>query len=257
MCWVCDMARLGILACQIFERELAYLLSHHKEIDTVYMRRCEESRRVAGMMKRDVSFINDPELLSPISHGMEVLVEILPAGLHATVDDLEDSCNNAISSLKNVTTAILLFYGLCGNALQSVVAREDVHLVTIDDDGIIDDCIVGILGRERYSRELQRGGSFFFTNGWVTHWDSITSKVAGDRQGMTSMLASNNYVRAHYVSEKSIDTKKTLANAQSLSRDLNLDHELARGTTALLENALQRGIATAKTAKRTIKIKKG
>lgn len=250
------MARLGILACQIFERELAYLLSRQEGIDTIYMRRCKEARRVAGMMERDVAFINDPELLSPISHGTEVLVDILPAALHTTVDELEYSCNNAVSSLKNVTNAILLLYGLCGNALKSVVARDDVHLVTIDDDGMIDDCFVGLLGRQRYLRQLQRGGSFFLTNGWVAHWDSIAPKIAGN-QGMKSMLASNSYVRTLYVSEAPIDTQETLGSACALAGGLGLGHEIACGSTALLEDALQRGIATAKTAKRIIKIKKG
>ncbi len=71
------------------------------------MRRCEESRRVADMVDRNVFFINDPELLSPVSCGMEVLVEILPAELHATADELEEDCRNAISSIKNVTITIL------------------------------------------------------------------------------------------------------------------------------------------------------
>ncbi len=73
---------------------------------------------------------------------------------------------------------------------------------------------------------------------------------------MTSIPAGNNYVRAHYVPEESIATKKTLADAQNFSRDPDLDNELARGTTALLDGAQRRGIATAKTAKRIIKIKK-
>lgn len=207
------------------------------------------------MLNHECTYVNDPEMLSPLSHGTELLIEVLPAALHTSVDDLEYACNCAITSLKNVTNAILLLYGLCGNALKYVVAREDVHLVTVEDDGIVDDCFVGLLGRNEYNMQLQRGGSFFLTNGWVTHWDSIGPRIAG-KTGMKGMLAANNYVRGLYVSQEDVDTHDTLVCAKELSDSLGLGHEHAVGGPRLLEDAFERGIQTAMTAKKIIKIKK-
>jgi hypothetical protein len=246
------MARLGILACQIFERELAYILDRQEGIDRIYMRRCEGSRRIAGMMDREVTYFNDPLLLSPIARGNEVLVDVLPAALHTSIDELEYGCNEAMTAMRDVTSAVVLLYGLCGNALKSVIAREDVHVVTIEEDGVVDDCFVGLLGRREYDQLLQRRGSFFLTSGWVEHWGEIAPRIAGV-QGMKPMLAGNGYERTLYVSIEGIDNDQTLDAAKALSSELELGHQQARGSTLLLEDAVRRGIEVSKTAKRIVK----
>jgi len=132
--------------------------------------------------------------------------------------------------------------GLCGNALKNVVVREDVPLVTIEDDGLVDDCIVALLGRERYMEELRRTGSFFLSNGWVTHWDRIVRKVERDMESFNMVLRLDDYRRTRFIHTPEVDDGDVVAEAQRLSRivekSAGRDRGLAVTLSALEKSAL-------------------
>jgi len=243
------MVRLGIVACQIFEDELATILNAHPGIGGIVMRRTKENRRVARHLSRLPTYCNDYDLLPSRCTGMEILVEVLPAALHTSPEGLADACNEAIDAMKLTTRTVLLLYGLCGNALSGVFSRSDVHLVILEDGGIADDCFAGLLGKESYLRELARQGSFFLTKGWVTHWDAIAPRIAGTG-GMGTMLAQERYERTLYIAQDGVDDEESLFRAECLSSDLALPQERAEGCLHLLESALERGMHAARTAPR-------
>ncbi|HHN81504.1 MAG TPA: DUF1638 domain-containing protein, partial [Methanomicrobia archaeon] len=229
------MGRLGIIACQVLEKELACLLREHHEISRIYIERSAENTRFASLLDDDrTRTVNDADFLPVRCSGTEVLVDVLPAALHSDVDELEYRCNAQIDAMKQNTSAILLFMGLCGNALQNVVVREDVPLVTIEDDGLVDDCIVALLGRKRYMEELRKMGSLFLSHGWVTHWDRIVRKIERDMEGFKMVLRLDDYRRTRYIHTPGVDEGNILAAAQDLSNDMELEFTSMRGSLDLL-----------------------
>ncbi|RZN49353.1 DUF1638 domain-containing protein [archaeon] len=247
------MGRLGIIACQVLEKELACLLREHREISRIYLERNAENMRFASLLDDGrIRIVNDADFLPVRCSGTEVLVDVLPAALHTDVDELEYRCNARVDAMMQNTSAILMFMGLCGNALQTVVAREDVPIVTIDDEGLVDDCIVALLGRERYMEELRKTGSFFLSNGWVTHWDRIVRKIERDMESFNMVLRLDDYKRTRYIHTPGVDEADILAAAQDLSNDMELEFTSMHGSLDLLDDAIERGIDASR--KRSTKV---
>lgn len=243
------MGRLGIIVCQVLEKELMHLLRQREDIERIYLERSVENMRFASLLDDPrAKVVNDADFLPVRCSGTEVLVDVLPAALHTDVDELEYRCNEQVDAMKQNTSAILLFMGLCGNALKNVVVREDVPLVTIEDDGlVVDDCIVALLGRERYMEELRRTGSFFLSNGWVTHWDRIVRKVERDMESFNMVLRLDDYRRTRFIHTPEVDDGDVVAEAQRLSGDMELEFSTMKGDLGLLQQALEHGIASSST----------
>lgn len=234
------MARVGILACQVLETELAILIQEHPEIESISLIRSPEARAFSELLDRPVHYINDYCFLRKLTSKKELLIHILPAGLHADVDLLEDECTAAIASMKNYVVTTLLFYGLCGNALSKIFAREDISIVPVHDDGVVDDCIVASLGREAYMGELRNTGSLFLTDGWVAHWDKVANGIGGV-SSIKAMLDMDGYSRVRYITQEKGGLNEQ--GARDLAKSLDLEFSSCAGTMELLRRSFEDALA--------------
>jgi hypothetical protein len=235
------MKRLGIISCQVFEWELAHILDKRSDIDNIYMLGTPENRSFSQCLNNhDVMFIRDPYFLPRLSRSLDLLINILPIGLHIDIDELEYECNENINTMKDCASSILLLYGLCGNALKNVVLRNDVKIsYPCDGEGLVDDCIYSIMGRQRYFEELKRNGSFFITPGYVNHRDRMFERIDNTKL----MVELDGYERALII-EEGIESDEYFPRARILAEDLGLPVEWARTDLSFLEDTVASAISS-------------
>ncbi|MBN1786751.1 MAG: DUF1638 domain-containing protein [Candidatus Methanofastidiosa archaeon] len=239
------MRRLGIISCQVFEMELAHILDGREDLDNIYMIKTSENISLAERIEcHDVRFIKEPDFLPRLSRSLDVLINILPIGLHIDIEELEYQCNENINSFKDITSSILLLYGLCGNALRNIICREDVRIAyPCDGEGMVDDCICCILGRERYMDELRRMGSYFLTTGFVYHRDKMLKRINErterhyDSNDSKLMLELNDYRRTLLI-DVGIGPEDYIERACRLSSELGLEMESTVADLRMLEEAV-------------------
>ena len=177
------MTIIGILTCEILELEFAHVLAHDSEIEGItvlenvysfgFIEALESAHISPGRIPLIKGFTpNYPDQL-------EVLVHVLELGLHSGKRILQEALVKAAKEMGRHVDAIVLGYGLCGNALQKpdeLLADVSVPIfIPMDQDHPVDDC-VGLLigGREHYYGEQCRvAGTFFMIPGWTRHWKQM------------------------------------------------------------------------------------
>jgi hypothetical protein len=191
------MPVLGVLTCEVLELEFAHLLDTDGEIGRFTVLDDGRSARflsaLEGSTDGDVRRISALEEFAPDGGSQpEVLVRVLELGLHVWPKKLREALVEAAREMSQHVDALLLGYGLCGNALES--PRELLSDVAVpvflpmDQDHPVDDC-VGLLigGRERYyAEQCKVAGTFFITPGWAHHWRRMFERETG---GMSVDLA--------------------------------------------------------------------
>jgi len=245
----------------VLENELAHILDERDDIEKIYLRRSSENRRFGELLlKKDVIYINDPCHLRINTSERSVYVDIVPAALHTDLYELEYQCHERVDDVKGYCNLILFFFGLCGNALKTVFAREDVNILCIKDeyDGIVDDCIVATMGRDTYMSSLQEMNNFFLTNGWIEHWESIIMKLEGPKEdGMfKELLRANDYKKTLFIRQKNVDSSTAIDGARTISRNLGLGYDSIEGKMDLLERAIDQGISASGNKKKYLKRKR-
>jgi len=182
-----EMATLGIITCQILELEFAHLLANDPEVSTINILDNEFSKELSETISqktgvRPKSLLSSGEYTSTDSDGLDVIVRVMKVGLHSVIKDLRNGVRQAAIEMEPYVDAILLGYGLCGNALKdhdellppSVVPV----LLPMDGDHPVDDCVGLIIGgRENYYEEQCRvAGTMFINSGFSRHWETMLHK---------------------------------------------------------------------------------
>lgn len=90
-------------------------------------------------------------------------VIFLDYGLHTVPKNLQKTIQEAIDSIAE-PSLVILGYGLCGNGLNNIHARQHTLLIPR-----VDDCIAILLGSyEKYIREFtEHSGTYYLTKGWL------------------------------------------------------------------------------------------
>jgi len=161
-----EMAVLGIISCQILELEFAHLLANDPEVSAVNILDNEFSRELSEAISRKTkvrpkSLVSIAEYASTASDGLEVIIRVMKVGLHSVIKDLRNGVRQAAIEMEPYVDAILLGYGLCGNALKDhdelLPASVVPVLLPMDGDHPVDDCVGLIIGgRENYYEEQCR-----------------------------------------------------------------------------------------------------
>ena len=117
------MATLGILTCEILELEFANLLAADTEVGRITAIEDERSLRLIETLETlKVSCLNRIKVLHefvPASDcRLEVLVQVLELALHNKKRTLQQGLQEAALAMGPYVDALLLGYGLCGNALE-------------------------------------------------------------------------------------------------------------------------------------------
>ncbi|MBN1785892.1 MAG: hypothetical protein JW825_02730, partial [Candidatus Methanofastidiosa archaeon] len=82
------MRRLGIISCQVFEKELAHLLDAEERIVRIYaLPTVENIGFNIFLKKRNIELVRDLGDLED-DEELDAIVEIMPIGLHVDIQDL-------------------------------------------------------------------------------------------------------------------------------------------------------------------------
>lgn len=239
------MNRLGIIACQVFEKELAYLLDNDNRIKRLYARRTKENLLFSPYLcKKGITFIDDYNELDK-REELDALIEIMPIGLHAYIDELIEKRKNSIDEIMHHADRVIMLYGLCGDSMQKVFDRDDVELFAPRDNGeIVDDCICSILGKEEYLRQLKNIGSFFIIPGFALHSDDLTEKTMGPgrRFEEIKMLLDAAGYKRYMMIDHGLWSKDEIKLAHKEAQEVGLPVEYMKGNLKILESCLDDAI---------------
>lgn len=192
---------LGIIGCRLFEDELVHLLLRDKEIAQVLVTENGDSLDLVKKLERErppfeTVLIKDGELPSlKVPEGYSIWLWIKPMALHQDPEKLNKEVVESVRKMEGRCKAVLLFYGLCGNAFKKIDEIADEFsapvMVLRDAQGkIVDDCIGAALGgtTEYYEQLKRSSGTFFLTPMWAGNWRELFHEVqilpdSGDIEG--------------------------------------------------------------------------
>jgi hypothetical protein len=102
-------------------------------------------------------------LESLIPEGLAREVTYMDYGLHRFPNKMTLTLQDAVDSIEE-PSLIVLGYGLCGNGLNGIKARQHTLLIPR-----VDDCIAVLLGsRQRYYQEFDaEPGTYYLSKGWL------------------------------------------------------------------------------------------
>jgi hypothetical protein len=241
------MPTLGIITCQILELEFAYILSNDPDVATVRILEnrfaigfCEAMERISGRRVERIRYLTPPSDYSPA--GLDVVVRVMEVGLHRVIQDLKNGVRDAASELAGGVDAILVGYGLCGNAFQNpdeLFADIGVPIfMPMDGDHVVDDCVGLVIGgREYYYEEQCRcAGTMFLPPGWSRHWKTVLLSGNGKRHDLKMLKRlMAEYKRLLILPTPVMSEEEMAPSAREFIEMFGLEPEIRPGTLSLLD----------------------
>ena len=243
------MAVVGIITCAILELEFAHVLAMDSEIARITVL---EDERALGLIEalasggcRNLQRIPHVSSFQPEpTASLEVLVRVLEIGLHRNRKRLQQTLKRAVRAMAGHVDAVLLGYGLCGNALENAGDLLDIDkpvFVPMDNGHPVDDC-VGLLigGRERYVAEQRSApGTVFVIPGFASHVHEIVREDPRDTEHRGLKRMFSRYERSLLVLTPVMQKEEMCRSMAEFNSLLDLRSETCRGTLALLDTAWQ------------------
>jgi hypothetical protein len=240
------MAILGILTCEILELEFAYLLNADRDVSRITVLENSRSARLLEALEStspvSPNRISDLESLAlDPDNRLEVLVNVLELGLHNRKKLLQDGLVEAACEMGSQVDALLLGYGLCGNALEKpgeLLSEAGVPVfIPMDEDHPVDDCI-GLLigGREcYYSEQCKVAGTFFMIPGWTYHWKRMFEQEFGNMSLEIAKRLFQNYERSLLISTPIMPLEEMRQNSGPFNERFGFRTDVCEGSLGLLQ----------------------
>jgi len=178
------MTKLGVVTCQILELEFAHVISNDPKVSKIWIVEDQYSKQLIENCKKYnshpvhcVTHIEELKITEAIN--LQVLVRVMEVGLHSNIPILMRSVKTAVEEMAPFVDAILLGYGLCGNALEnSDVLFKDIPvpvMLPMENGEPVDDCVGLIIGGRKnyYAEQCQCAGTMFINAGFSRHWGKI------------------------------------------------------------------------------------
>jgi hypothetical protein len=244
------VAVIGIITCEILEREFAGLLADDPAIGRISVLENRHSARLIALLgeraRCELQCLPHMHAYRPEpAERIEVLVRVLALGLHRKRKVLRDALRGAADELAPHVSTLLLGYGLCGNALDDPRSLLDVDVPLVlptDQDHPVDDCVaLSLGGRDAYFSELRAcPGTYFLTPGWSTHWPRMFDTGNGElaQAGRQRVLAG--YQRALLVLTPALADAPMRRLGRAFCAVTGLRLEERRGSLTLLAEAWAR-----------------
>jgi hypothetical protein len=147
---------------------------------------------------------------------------------------------DAAVALGSHVDALLLGYGLCGNALEKpaeLLSDAGVPIfIPMDEDHPVDDC-VGLLigGRERYyGEQCKVAGTFFMIPGWTYHWRRMFEQEFGNMSPEIFKEMFKYYERSLMVTTPTMPLEEMKKNSAEFNAKLGFRTETCEGTLGIL-----------------------
>jgi len=246
------LAKLGVVACQILELEFAHVLSNDPDVSDIWVVLDEFSKELTMELENDTRkrvhrMAGAEEFPKEETNGISVLVQVLEVGLHSNIPKLTSGVTTAVEKIAPYVDAVLLGYGLCGNALNHA---DDLFkeipvpvMLPMEQDNPVDDCVGLIIGgRENYYAEQCRcAGTMFMNSGFSRHWKKIISGHVPEKlipkKDMIMKRLMGNYERSLILTTPVLGESKMRENIHEFNEKFNLKTDIRPGTLTLLENA--------------------
>ena len=244
------MSVLGIVTCEILELEFAHLLNHDSELSGVTVLDDSRSERLIGTLESNgienlkrIPRVN--EFTQNSKRQLEVLVCVLELGLHNRKRSLQEGLQKAVQALSPHVDALLLGYGLCGNALEKpdeLLSDAGVPIfIPIDEDHPVDDC-VGLLigGRDcYYAEQCEVAGTFFMIPGWTHHWRRIFDREFGNVSVDMAKRLFEHYERSLLIPTPVMAKEEMRKNIEEFNQLFGFRTEVRQGTMDILDKTWQ------------------
>lgn len=255
------MPRLGVVTCQILELEFAHLLSNDPDVTEIWIVRDDFSEDLIRNLENDSlkpvhRVVHADEFQTDGINGLAVLMRVMEVGLHSNIPNLRSEVKTAVKELAPFVDAVLLGYGLCGNALKNTAELfadipVPVSLPMENEEDPVDDCVGLIIGgRENYYGEQCRcAGTMFMNAGFSRHWKKILSsdlppKLIHQKDKILNRLM-RNYKRSLLLSTTVLGEEELRQNTTEFNERFGLKIDTRPGTLTLLEGAWQAAKRTA------------
>ncbi|NJD76615.1 MAG: DUF1638 domain-containing protein [Candidatus Methanoperedens sp.] len=195
------MSVLSIIACDMLEDELAYVLSKDSELEQLIL---VDKMECFGLQRKLKSLGCLPALI-PLDRVQEILknktkvtvvANMLKMGLHMDVKMLKSEVYSNIREMSCFSDRILIFYGTCGHSLVNIEKDfEDLacQLFFLKDDSgkIVEDCIsVALGGNDAYARAMvssEDEGTFYLTPMWASGRMEIPKEMISELSELGKM----------------------------------------------------------------------
>jgi len=239
---------LGILTCEILELEFAYLLNSDEDIARITVLENSRSVRMLDELESgetpNLNRITDLESFAPDPENrLEVLVHVLELGLHNRKKLLQQGLIDAAREMGTRVDAILLGYGLCGNALEKpdeLLSDAGVPIfIPMDEDHPVDDCVGLIIGGRQsyYEEQCKVAGTFFMIPGWTCHWRRMFEKEFGNLSVDMARRLFKDYERSLLISTPIMSQETMKQNSNEFNTLFGLREEIRQGSLDILTDS--------------------
>ncbi|MDW7732753.1 MAG: DUF1638 domain-containing protein [Methanolobus sp.] len=261
------MPVLSLIGCKILEDEITHVMSKYMENTRLVLIDDRESLDLARKLRSQ----SIPFSLAPIDrideficstgpgpikkkamsligrtciNDIVVVIKIMPLGLHVDSNSLRSEVGRQVSMMSGFSDSILLFYGLCGNALKDIgnaTGTSSVPLYTLKDgEGErVDDCIsVALGGNRRYEEELKRWNdtaTLYFTPLWASNWKDMKD-IPSEPKKMSEYQYSFRIGRIVKLDTGLNFEKDFGVKISKLAKRFNAEAVAVKGNTAIVEN---------------------
>ena len=242
------MGVLGVISCQTLELEFAYIMANDSDVASVTVMKDHYSNgiveglaRYGGSAPKSIFFIG--EYLPSPYNALEVVVRVMKIGLHSVIKDLRAGVVGAAKEMGPYVDAIVLGYGLCGNALENpdelFSGVSGPVFLPMEEDHPVDDCVGLIIGgRENYYEEQCKcAGTMFMNSGFARHWESLGINIKGPMGSSHAAIMKRlmaNYKRTLLLPTPVMSEEEMALNVRELNDTYGLASEVRPGTLELL-----------------------
>lgn len=248
------MFTVGIITCQILELEFVRVLSADPDVSAVWIVEDEFADTLIRMMENEnrpaVHRLTTLDGFTPAQTDPErfsLLIRVMEVGLHSNIPVLKRGVTDAVNAMASYVDAVLLGYGLCGNAFHNagdLFGEIPVPVILpMDVDGPVDDCVGLIIGgRENYyAEQCTCAGTMFMNAGFSRHWKKIMGSDIPERlrhkknEIMNRLM--DGYRRSLLLTTPVLGEDELRRNTREFNERYGLETDVRSGTLKLLENA--------------------
>lgn len=246
------MPKLGVVTCQILELEFAHILSRDPDVSEIWVIQDDFSEELVRVLEKDnpkpvLSASHADGFASDEKNGIAVLIRVMEVGLHSNIPNLTRQVTTAVRELAPLVDAVLLGYGLCGNALNNTNELfKDIPVpvsLPMEKEDPVDDCVGLIIGGRNnyYDEQCSCAGTMFMNAGFSRHWDKILSfdvppNLIHKKDKIVKRMMAN-YKRCLLLPTTVLNEDELRENTKKFSQKYGLNIETRPGTLTLLENA--------------------
>lgn len=243
------MPVLGVLTCEILELEFAYILSRDPDIAGITVIEDKHSQGLLEALEKNRVSPRRLPMLKGYTPGhpgrLEVIIRVLELALHNRKSLLQDALVKYAKEIGRYVDAIILGYGLCGNALQrpdELLADAGAPVfIPMDKDHPVDDCVGLIIGGREcyYHQQCKVAGTFFMIPGWTRHWKKLFLKEYGkfDVDLMRRIFGMANYERSLLIPNPVLQVEKMEKNIEEFNRLFGFRTEILKGNIDMLSRS--------------------